>query len=702
MKDKKFFLTFKMSILSAFILLLIFSSGFIVFFSYYNALATMDDVSKDLILNISNQSIEKTINHISPAMKMSFFMAHLVRDEKNLLADFELFEEMSIETMNIYPQLEAINCGFENNNFYMVKREGNKTFSTKIIRRDVALPYVEWRYRDTDNEVIKVTTHHKLVYCPTKRPWYVGTKDKKSFFMSDVYVFFTDKIPGVTIGYPMLSKDEEVLGVVSFDMSLIGISDFLKTLKIGNTGRAFLLNNKGEIIAHPDEQILSTKVNDKGAPVLNSVKSLTETSEYAAFNTFLSLNPDINGIPNKKIKYSYNNELYLAYFYSFPKDIRDNWIICIIVPENDFIGPIKRNLKINIFLTLIISFLAVLLAILLSNLITKPISRITDETSRIKHLELEHPFEPSSFIKEIFYLENNICDMKTGLKSFEKYVPSELVKQLIETGVEAKSGGARKTLTILFADIEDFTNIAERFNPEELFLYLSEYLEVASQEVIKNKGTIDKFIGDAIMSFWNAPLTDSEHAYNACKSGLSFLKRLEKAKISRKLSGKPIFNTRIGIHTGEVIVGNIGTRSRLNYTIIGDNVNLASRIESLNKYYKTNILITESTYSIVKDKFFCRFVDKVIVKGKLKSIELYEIVGEKGEDEIDERLIKLSIKAFDFYTAKNWKESESLYDEILSINEGDYIARIFIDRINKFKYSPPPKGWDGSFKYGKK
>ncbi len=702
MKNKKFFLTFKMSILSAFILLLLFSSGFIVFFSYYNALATMDNVSKDLILNISNQSIEKTINHISPTMKMSFFMAHLIKDEKKLLSDFELFEEMSIEIMNIYPQLEAINCGFENDNFYMVKKERNKTFSTKIIRRDVAVSYVKWRYRDAENKVIEETTHHKLVYCPTKRPWYIGAKVKRSFFMSDVYVFFTDKIPGVTIGYPILSKDEEVLGVVSFDMSLIGISDFLKTLKIGNTGRAFLLNNEGEIIAHPDEKILSTNVDAEGKHILNSVKNLTTTPEYAAFNTFSSLYPDVNGIPNKKIKYSHNNDLYLAYFYSFPKHIRDNWIICIIVPENDFIGPIKNNLKINIFLTLIISILAVLLAILLSNLITKPISKITDETLRIKHLELEHPFEPSSFIKEIFHLENNICDMKTGLKSFEKYVPAELVKQLIETGVEARGGGDRRVLTILFADIENFTNIAEGLNPEELFLYLSEYLEVASSEIVKNNGTIDKFIGDAIMSFWNAPATDSEHAYNACKAGLSFLKRIEKGKISCEISGKPIFNTRVGIHTGEVIVGNIGTRSRLNYTIIGDNVNLASRIESLNKYYKTNILITDSTYSIIKDKFFCRFVDKFIANGKLKSIKLYEVVGEKGEDKIDDRLIELSTKAFDFYTARNWSESEDLYKEMLSLNEDDYIARIFIDRINKFKYSSPAKGWDGSFKYEKK
>lgn len=335
------------------------------------------------------------------------------------------------------------------------------------------------------------------------------------------------------------------------------------------------------------------------------------------------------------------------------------------------------------------------MAVIFSNIITRPLHRLVEETKKIKNLYLEGDYEPSSNIKEIYAVEDGVMDMKMGLRSFEKYVPKSLVKSLIKEGIEAERGGEKRCLTLLFSDIENFTRIAESTSPNELFPHLSDYLDVVIEEIKKYNGTIDKFIGDSIMVFWNAPTDDPHHQLHAVKAAMDINDRLEDLKMTWEIEYKPLLNTRIGIHTGEVIVGNVGTDFRLNYTVLGDNVNLASRIESINKFYSTSILITEATTEGLNESIACRFIDRVIVKGRTQPISLYQPFRMEQITERIQKVIFLSKEAYESYKNREWNEAETLYRKILNAFPGDPVARLFIDRIQKLKASPPDDDWNG-------
>lgn len=214
-------------------------------------------------------------------------------------------------------------------------------------------------------------------------------------------------------------------------------------------------------------------------------------------------------------------------------------------------------------------------------------------------------------------------------QAMANYLAPQIMEAVLDNPELLKLGGSKRELTILFSDIRGFTTLSESSEPEEIVQMLNEYFSAMVAIIIKNNGTIDKFIGDAIMAFWNAPVETKNHEYLAVKSALEMMEELERLKEKWQSEGKMAIDIGIGINTGEVIVGNIGSQSIKDYTIIGDNVNITSRLEGLNKECKTHILISESTYERIKDKVDCNYLISKQLKGKNKSIRVYEVKNPK-------------------------------------------------------------------------
>jgi adenylate cyclase len=288
-------------------------------------------------------------------------------------------------------------------------------------------------------------------------------------------------------------------------------------------------------------------------------------------------------------------------------------------------------------------------------------------------------------------------DMKRGLRSFGKYVPADLVREILASGGEAELGGQRASLTIFFTDIADFTTISEGLEPEALVDQLSEYFEAMSSVLRQPpSGTLDKFIGDSIMAFWGAPLPNLDHAVTACRAALACQERLKELQEKWTREGKPLFYQRIGINTGDVIVGNMGSTSRLNYTVVGDTVNTASRFEGLNKLYGTRIIIGQSTWELVKEQFVARPLDLVSVKGSMKGVRIYELMAEAaGADERTRAIAALAETALNLYLERRWDEAGEGCRKILELNHGDEPARILMERCRLMLESPPPADWNG-------
>ncbi len=300
-----------------------------------------------------------------------------------------------------------------------------------------------------------------------------------------------------------------------------------------------------------------------------------------------------------------------------------------------------------------------------------------------------------SFSLVVLYYRTEEKNRKWITSIFGKYVSPVVIDTLIKNPKMINLGGEKRNITIFFSDIRGFTSISEKLKPEALVRLLNEYLTEMTSIIIRDEGLVDKYMGDAIMAFWGAPLKQPNHAEKACSSSLEMIEKLNELQNKWKNEGIPSFKIGIGINSGDAIVGNMGSSSRFDYTAMGDNVNLASRAEGLNKIYGTSIIITENTQKVVKDKFETRKLDAVRVKGKEKPILIYELVSEKG---------KISKKQLDFimlyetglklYFEKNWKLAINSFQEALKIID-DIASNEFIKRCKDFSKNPPSEGWDG-------
>ncbi len=280
---------------------------------------------------------------------------------------------------------------------------------------------------------------------------------------------------------------------------------------------------------------------------------------------------------------------------------------------------------------------------------------------------------------------------------FAHYVPESVIQEIMDNPDKLSLGGEERVITVMFTDIAGFTTISESMTPKELVAILNEYLTEMTNIVLDNDGIIDKFEGDAIMAEFGVPVTYPGHAKKACTAALEMQKKLKTLRNEWAKQGKPRITMRVGINTGEVIVGNMGSRDVFDYTVMGDHVNLGSRLESANKYYGTNIMISEFTYEDVKDDFYTRPLDLIRVKGKQKPIAVFELLASKQTKFSDMffQFIEYYEQGINAYRSQKWAEAIALLERCLKLNADDKPAAIYLQRSKEYQKEPPGENWDG-------
>ncbi len=282
----------------------------------------------------------------------------------------------------------------------------------------------------------------------------------------------------------------------------------------------------------------------------------------------------------------------------------------------------------------------------------------------------------------------------TGL--FGHYVSPGVVDNLIKGDIEATLKGHTQEVSILFSDLRSFTALSEELGPKDTGILLNTYFDAMIPIVFKHRGTLDKLIGDAIMAFFGAPLSFADHPEKAAETALDMIEALKRLK-QTNISGMEKLNLGIGLNTGTVTIGNLGSNEFMDYTIIGDAVNLASRLEGLNKIYGTNIIAGEFTVQGLGNKFLLRELDIVRVKGKENFVTIFEVAG------YAENTDRLTVESFNVfheglfaYRSRKWERAEELFKKTLELNPSDGPSGLYLERIEKFRLSPPPDGWNGT------
>lgn len=281
---------------------------------------------------------------------------------------------------------------------------------------------------------------------------------------------------------------------------------------------------------------------------------------------------------------------------------------------------------------------------------------------------------------------------------FSTYVNPVVVEELIANPSKLRLGGERKQLTVLFSDIEGFTTLSERMDPELLVSLLNEYLSAMAGIVFKHNGTLDKYEGDAVMAFWGAPVQDEQHALHACECALEMQNTLARIRAEWQRDGKPQFFARIGVNTGEMIVGNMGGEEKFDFTVIGDAVNIASRLEGANRYYKTEIIIGETTYEAVKDRLLCRELDLVTVRGRSVPLRTYELLGADHHGDHDTRqFVTLYQEGLRLFRSRHWSAAQQAFSEARKLRPADCATNLHLSRIEILKDLKLPEDWKGVF-----
>jgi adenylate cyclase len=419
----------------------------------------------------------------------------------------------------------------------------------------------------------------------------------------------TGQRPSIAFAGP-IDVYQERQGVIAIIIEYTRLAHFLAQLEVGRTGTAFILDGRGELIAAPDkdaDELHPARGQEALLPLARMVLAQAggEDRKEAWRRRLLS-----------------QGEAYEVALTPLPFP---GWSLATVIPEAEFLGPVETTLRRLIVGLGAGALLAALLSALLArSVIAAPLARVVGEIRHVESFALEQVRRHPSRLAEISSLSGAIAEMAAGLSAFRKFIPADLVRSLLRQGVEASPGGAIQELTVMFVDIAGFTGLSERMGDRVVPL-LSGYLGLASDIIDAEGGTIDKFIGDAVMAFWGAPTPQQDHALRCCRAALAFRKALENSGLADD-QGQAL-QIRIGINSGPMLVGNIGSELRLNYTVIGDVVNVASRLEGANKPYGTQILIGAETARLIGHAFIIREIDSIAVYGRTEGLAVCELIG---------------------------------------------------------------------------
>ncbi|MBU0935449.1 MAG: adenylate/guanylate cyclase domain-containing protein [Spirochaetes bacterium] len=287
--------------------------------------------------------------------------------------------------------------------------------------------------------------------------------------------------------------------------------------------------------------------------------------------------------------------------------------------------------------------------------------------------------------------------------AFSKYLSQEVIEQIIANPDALKLGGQSCEITIFFSDVAGFSSISEQLTAEGLVQLLNEYLSEMTDNIMKNRGTVDKYEGDAIMAFWGAPLNYPEHPYYACLSAIEMQRRLKEMRAIWKDQGRHELKVRMGLNSGPAVAGNMGSHSRMNYTVMGDAVNLASRLEGANKFYGTYTMVSEFTYAAVRDRFRFRELDRIRVVGKNEPIRVYELIEEPGKlSDQQESVLRHYNTGIELFSQRRWAEARVSFIRALKVDQTDPPSKVYYKRCQGFIAKAPADNWDGVFNLSSK
>ena len=532
------------------------------------------------------------------------------------------------------PQMDSIYVGFENGAWLQVRRL--EELNDEQRERLRATPGAELAinlvrptesgelpmrriFEGRQGDEIGQLDLWKYGYDARTRPWYRETMGADRPLVSSPYFAFSVGAPVITVSAPLRGK---VPGVLAADLKLDTFSDFVQAQRPGEHGIVMIFDSTGSLIAHPDfAQFVTRAMTHPSQPPLPNIKEISSGVAAAVLRQWQGRDHYDGEIRDDQGRdYLFRiSKLTLGEQYSVN--------ILLLAAQEDFVQGVRKLQLTGLILAIIAGAAFVPVIWIFGGRMSRSLKSITAQAVKLQNLAAPDTSPVTSYVKEIHELGSTVNLAQRAIWSFARFVPKEIVRRVLDNSISTELGGVREEITVAFTDVRDFTTIAESTDPDILMHQTSRYFSALTEAFLAEGGTVDKFIGDAVMVFWNAPTRQPDHVERACRAALAGKLASEKLNSQFETEGLKPFFTRFGIHVGEAVVGNLGSTERMNYTALGNTVNLASRLEGLNKQFGTAILVSEDVYLRVQHLFQFRALESVVAKGMTRETRIFELVG---------------------------------------------------------------------------
>jgi adenylate cyclase len=590
------------------------------------AAAAMDAASANTLSHLEAQVSE--LNTLVRVLSSSPALADS-DDRSEVDAAIVLFKA----ALHELPQADSLYVGYDNGCWLQVRRldvldptERQKlgappeaVYNVNLVRPtpggDLPLRRI---FEDGDGNKIGQLDLSDYGYDARKRGWYRDTMQTDRAVVSSPYASFSIGTPMITLSAPLRGH---VHGVIAADLKLDKFSDLVYAQRPGEHGTAIIFDSFGVLIAHPDFARLVNDASTHAAhPQLPEIGEIRSGLVGAVMRRWDSSDRYQGSIRDE------DGLNYLFRLQKFSQADEFSGYSLLLASEDDFAQNVRHLQIRGIIIALVAGGCFVPAVWIFGSRMSASLKRITAQASRLRTLAAPDEVPVTSRVAEIDELGRTMAVAQRSIWSFARFVPKDIVKGIIDRSISTELGGARQEVTILFTDVTNFTGIAEAADPDSLMHQTSRHLAALTEAFHAEGGTVDKFIGDSVMVFWNAPHLQPDHVERACRAALSAKAASDALNTQFEAEGLPPFAVRLGVHFGDAVVGNVGSPERMNYTALGNSVNLAARLEGLNKEYGTTILVSEAVRKRAEYCFRFKAIASVIAKGMTTETRVYELV----------------------------------------------------------------------------
>jgi class 3 adenylate cyclase/ABC-type nitrate/sulfonate/bicarbonate transport system substrate-binding protein len=670
---------------------------FILIYNYNKNSAGMVAILNDAVAQTSQAGIERTENLIESTESPLRFLAEVTSADPGYFRT-EQSNDLLYRALTSAAHIDAIYVSFEDGYHRVVTR-----IDEDRRRSDPRIPAnANWHASYID----AITFAHSRIRHRTFYdiwPHQVGAYDVPTDvdirLLAGYQTAKTTRTLAVTepsinpdTGFPILFlrvpifRGVDFIGCATANITIDILSRFLDKYRASARSTTLIAHrNNGKIIAFPDKQ--------KGVRIENGALKIATLADID--------DPDVReahrqhartGANRFAFKSPTNGEDFIAAFTNFPGGFGQPWQVITLTPIDDFVGALKKTNRLMMVVITGLTMVELFFIFFAARRLSRPVENVSRQLQDIESLHFDTLASRPSNIREIARLESAASLLRTSLKSFSSFVPLDVVRQLVKSGIPLTLGVEPRFITVFFSDLENFSSHSETLAPDDLLVQISTYLEEVSGAITEEGGTVDKFIGDGVMAFWNAPVQRPDHVLRACAGALRAARRMERVNDAWEGEGRPRIRIRIGLNCATVLVGNVGSSTRLSYTALGDGVNVAARLEGINQLFGTTICISDSIYDHVKADILARPLKRVQVKGRKTKFMIYQLLALRAGDDPelsvrdrDEQLCALTWQASEHIDTGDFAAAACAYRAILDNFPDDPVAKFMLQDCEEMR-----------------